>query len=95
MPPQKAHQGAKQSLVSGKAIRLIGCEAGKQPSEMPGQQWVARDRSHNLDRPGELLLYLGSHKGWVKIDHPPSAHAAVQGCAVVHLTGVRHDHIAS
>jgi hypothetical protein len=60
---------------------------------MPGQEWVARHRTLDLDLAHDLLFYLASHEGWIEIEHSPPTHAAIQGHPVVHLAGIRHDHV--
>src|ERR1700741_984758 len=94
MPPQQAHQGAKQVLFSGKAVGLGGCKASKQFREMARQQWVARDRTHDLDLARKLLSYLASHSRRVKIDDPPAPRPAIYTRTVVYLAGVQHNHVA-
>jgi hypothetical protein len=93
MLPQHVDQGAKQVLVSSKTIQPRGCEAAKEPGEVPGQDWVTRHRAHDFDLAHDLLFYLASQKDWVEIEHPPPTHVAIQGHSVVHLAGIHHDHI--
>ena len=94
MPPQQAHQGAKQVLFSGKAVRPSGRKACKQFGELACQQWIARDRTHDLDRAHKLLSYLAGHNGRVEINHPPPPRAAINRRTVVYLARVRHNYVA-
>jgi hypothetical protein len=94
MPSHHVDEGTNQVLFYGKMIRLRVCERGKEPGEVPGQEWITHNRAYDFDLARKVFFHLVDHDLRAEVKHLPCTCVAIQGSAIVHLSRVHHDHIA-
>jgi hypothetical protein len=95
MPVQDAHKTVQEALFCRKAIWREILDLCEQPSDMPGQLRIARNRAHDQLAASLLVRDLTGHKAWIEVENPPAACFVTHWHAVMHLAGVHHDHVTS